>query len=549
MKHESRYTAVVILRWLWRAWRGNRAQAALNAGVGLADVAVSLGSVWAVQRAIDTASGVRGGNLWWAVALMAALILCGMVLNVCRTWIKNILGVKAQNRMQHRLLARLLRSEWRGREARHSGDIINRLEQDVSVVVQFLTETLPGFVSVVAMFLGAFFYLLRMDAVLAVITVSIMPVFILMSRVYVSRMRHYTRLMRDSESRVQSVLQDTVQNRMLVKTLECGGLMLDRLAGSHASLRGNVRQRARFSVMSGLFLNAGFSFGYIVAFMRSAVRLSERTITFGQMTAFLQLVYRIQAPARDLTKLAPAFVAVFTAAERLMELEEEAEEEQGCRLMGSACGVRLGGVSYSYGGGGRTVIDGLSFDFRPGSCTAILGETGAGKTTLVRLMLALVRPDSGRVEIYNDEGADEVSALTRCNFVYVPQGNTLLSGSIRENLQLGNPLATEDDMKNALQTACAEFVFDMPDGLDTVTSEAGGGLSEGQAQRIAIARGLLRGRNIMLFDEATSALDPDTERCLLENILRDKEKTVIFVTHRPAVVDYCDSVLTLRRQA
>ena len=207
--------------------------------------------------------------------------------------------------------------------------------------------------------------------------------------------------------------------------------------------------------------------------------------------------------------------------------------------------MRLRGVSYAYDDGDGNVIDRLSFDFRPGTCTAILGETGAGKTTLVRLMLALVRPTEGSIEIYNSRESRAVTPGARCNFVYVPQGNTLLSGTVRTNLLLGGPEAAEADMREALRTACADFVLSLPDGLDTKVTEGGGGLSEGQAQRIAIARALLRGRSVMLFDEATSALDPSTERQLLHNILSASDKTVIFITHRPAVMEYCDQTLRL----
>lgn len=536
-----------IISWLWRMSRGNRTQAVLNAALGLFGVVVSLGSVWAVQRVIDIAAGARHGDLYMAVALMAGLILCDFAINIGRVWIKNILGIKAQNRMQRSMLNRLLRAEWSGRERFHSGDVINRLEQDVASVVTFVTETIPNTVSVLAMFIGAFIYLMRMDTVLAFITVGILPVFILASRIYVNRMRRYTRLVRTSDSNVQSILQETVQHRMLIKTLECGGMMLVNLDDKHAELRSHVRKRTVFSVYSNLILNTGFSLGYIIAFLWSAVRLYNHTLTFGAMTAFLQLVYRIQGPARDITKLAPAFVSVFTAAERLMELEDIPAETQGddVKLSGK-CGVRLSGVSYKYRDGKRMIIDNLSFDFKPGSCTAILGETGAGKTTLVRMILSLIHPQAGRAEIYSESGDVAVlSPLTRCNFVYVPQGNTLLSGTIRDNLSLGNSTATDDEMRDALKRACADFVLNLPDGLDTVAAEAGGGLSEGQAQRIAIARALLRNRAILLFDEATSALDPDTERRLLKNILSETDKTVIFITHRPAVVEYCDSVLTV----
>ena len=546
MKSEKLRDVRDCIRWLWRVLQGNRRQVAFNAVLGLLGVVCSLLMVWAMQHAIDMASGLLPGSLYWGVGLMALIIAMEFALNISKVWIKNILGVKAQNRMQQQMLDRLLRAEWRGKDRYHSGDIINRLEQDVQTVVTFITETLPNTLSVVTLFIGAFFYLLRMDVWLALITVAILPLFIAVSRFYVTRMRQYTRRVRHSDSQVQSLLTETVQHRMLIKTLEAGDRMVDRLGDTQTELRQHVRQRTKFSIASNLFVNGGFSLGYLVAFLWGAVRLSARTITFGQMTAFLQLVYRIQGPARDLTRLAPAFVSVFTAAERLMELEECPQEQQGeSILMPSPCGVRFRDVTYSYDDDPTPVLSRLSFDFRPGTCTAVLGETGAGKTTLVRLILALLRPTQGSVEVYADHLSQPVSPLHRCNFVYVPQGNTLLSGTIRDNLLMGCPTATDDDLWRVLHQVCGDFVSTLPQGLSTLCSEAGGGLSEGQAQRIAIARALLRGRSVMLFDEATSALDPDTERQLLQNILSDRQKTVIFITHRPAVVDYCDQVLKI----
>ena len=545
---DTKYGVSAIFQWLWNAWRGNRLQATLNALIGLLFVVVSLAQVWAVQRAIDVAAHHVEGSIYWAVGTMGVLILCDFALNISSVWVRNILGVRAQNRMQQRMLDRILRSEWRGKESLHSGDVLNRLEFDVDTVVNFLTETIPNTLSVLAMFLGAFFYLFAMDRTLAFITVAIIPVFILLSKVYVSRMRRLTRQVRNSDSKVQSVLQETIQNRMLIKTLESDSIMVGRLESMQGELRRNVVKRTAFSVFSNLILNFGFSLGYLVAFLWAAVRMSANTLSFGGMTAFLQLVNRIQSPARSLTKLVPAFVSVFTAAERLMELEENPLEEQGKPIMLAApCGVRMTNVGYAYDADGGKVLDHLSFDFRPGSCTAILGETGAGKTTLVRLILALLRPQAGKVEIYSGQRSEELSSRTRCNLVYVPQGNTLMSGSIRENLQLGKLDATEAEMEAVLRQACADFVMELPDGLDTLCTESGGGLSEGQAQRIAIARALLRDRSIMLFDEATSALDPETERQLLQNILSSHEKTIIFITHRPAVVDYCDQTLKIEK--
>ncbi len=544
---ESRYTVRQLTRWLWQVLRGNRRQTVLNAATGIAGVVVSLLMVWAMQRTIDMAAGYREGSVYWGVAVMGGLILCEFALNILRVWIKNILGVKAQNRMQQQMLERLLRAEWRSKDAHHSGDVINRLEQDVKTVVTFITETLLSALSVLLMFVGAFLYLLQLDVWLAVVTVAILPLFLAVSRIYVAQMRKFSRRVRTSDSEIQSLLTEAVQHRMLLKTLEAGDTMVERLGDQQTTLRQHVRQRTKFSIASNLFVNGGFSLGYLVAFLWGAVRLSARTITFGQMTAFLQLVHRIQGPARDLMRLAPAFVSVFTAAERLMELEETPEEQQGEAIRVAApCGLRLVDVSYTYDDGSEAVLSHLSFDFRPGTCTAILGETGAGKTTLVRLVLALMLPTDGRVEIYGADGSCEpVSPLHRCNFVYVPQGNTLLSGTIRENLLIARPDATGADLWRVLHLACADFVDTLPQGLDTVLSEVGGGLSEGQAQRIAIARALLRDSSVMLFDEATSALDPATERQLLENILKNHGKTVLFITHRPAVADYCDQTLSV----
>ena len=557
---DNHFTAKEIFRWLWRVLQGNRLQAVLNATIGLLGVGLGLASVWAMQRAIDIASGALDGSLYVAVGVMAALILGEFAVGISRVWVRNILGVKAQNRMQQRVLARLLRSEWRGREAMHSGDIINRLEQDVKTVVTFLTETLPSTLSTLAMFVGAFVYLFQMDTWLAITTVAILPVFILVSRVYIAYMRRYNRKVRDTDSLIQSLLTETMQHRMLVKTMEADGQMLERLDNTQQTLRQWVRKRTAFSVASNFFLNLGFSIGFLVAFLWGALRLYAGTLTFGGMTAFLQLVNRIQGPARDLAKLVPAFVSVFTAAERLMELEDIPEEQQGepCMVM-APCGVRFDKVTFNYGAPGQQpALRDFSVDFKPGTCTAVMGETGTGKTTLIRLLLALVKPQEGEISIYSSETSNicptsstsqtsfsSLSPLHRCNFVYVPQGNTLLSGTLRENLQLGSPQATDHQMREALQMACADFVAELPDGLDTRFSEQGGGLSEGQAQRIAIARALLRPGSIMLLDEATSALDVETEKKVLENILSDHRRTVIFVTHRPAVVNYCDQVVTI----
>ena len=543
---KTKHGTKAIAKWLWQAWRGNRRQAILNVCAGIAGVVLSLLFVNTMQRSIDIASGAEEGSLYLWVSAMAVIMFAEFGVNISRIWIKNILGIKAQNEMQRQMLDRLLRAEWKGRDRHHSGDITNRLENDVSTVVTFLTETLPNMLSTLLMFLGAFTYLCLMDYMLALITVGMLPIFLLLSRIYIAKMRKYTRRIRNFDSKVQSILQETVQNRMLIKTLECGDMVINRLDNRQINLRHHVKRRTRFSVLSNVTLHGGFAIGFLIAFLWSTYRLSQHAITFGAMTAFLQLVNRIQTPAKDLTRLAPAFVAVLTAAERLIELEEMPQEEDGENIsLPSPCGIKLCNVSFGYDDGDENIIDNLSFDFPPGSCTAVLGETGAGKTTLIRLLLGLLKPKYGTITIYNDEQNHNMSALMRCNMVYVPQGNTLMSGTIRDNLLMADPNATDHDMMEALHTACADFVAELPEGLYTTIDEKGGGLSEGQSQRITIARALLRKRSIMLFDEATSALDPETEKMMLTNILKNKEQTIIFITHRMAVLEYCDKRLNM----
>lgn len=525
-------------------------QAVLNALTGVVGVALDFSFIYASKWAIDIATGRATAPLLWAALLLLLLLVLQVSLGYARRWIAAILGVRSQNILQMRLFKHLMDSQWMGRDGRHSGDVLNRLERDVYDVSDTITETLPSALCVVVRLVGAFCFLCTMNVRVACLLLCIAPLFILLSRVYVSRMRALTRDIRNTDSKIQSIIQESIQHNMVLKTLERCGTMATRLGEAQDRLRGQVRRRTVFSSTSSALVSLGFGLGYLVAFVSCAYQLQNGLVTYGMMAAFLQLVGQVQGPFRDALRYVPTFVGCATASERLMELQETPLEEQGqpVRMQGQA-GVRLAGVTCAYANGQRDILHDFTFDFPPGSVTAVLGETGAGKTTLVRLVLALVRPRQGRVELYDDQACVEVSPLTRNNLVYVPQGNTLLSGSIRYNLLLGNPQATEADMLKALHTACADFVRDLPQGLGTLCGELGAGLSEGQAQRIAIARALLRPGNVLLLDEATSALDQDTERQLLTNLrLEQGGRTVICVTHRPAMVEYCTQVLRLERR-
>ena len=566
MKNGSRYSTRQLLAWLLEIFRQVKLQSAINAVSALVRVALDFAFIWATKQVIDVATGVAHGGpqtLTLAGAVLVGIMVLQLALGYIGRWIAALLGVDAQNKMQRRVFSHLLRSEWNGREERHSGDVLNRLVADSQTVVRVATDTVPQALAVVVRLACAFIFLFSMDAMLALTITFVLPIFILLSRIYVRRMREITREVRQTDSRIQSTMQESVQHRVVLKTLERINTMLGLLRDQQNSLRRQVRHRTLFSSTSNLLLNIGFGGAYLFAFLWSANRLAHGTITFGMMTAFIQLCGQIQGPFRELTRFIPVIIGSFTAAERLMELEEAKLEADGEPVFfPQGAGLRVDDVSFAYDSNSRHVLSHASYTIPPGSTTAILGETGAGKTTLIRLMLALLKPTAGSVVIFGNEKAypesgggleeTEVSARTRCNIVYVPQGNTLFSGSVRWNIQLGKPEATDEEMCEALRLACADFVLALPNGLDTPVGEGGAGLSEGQAQRIAIARALLRRGNILLLDEATSALDQQTEQTLLNNLIEHNKRcavrpTLIFVTHRPAVVDHCEQVITLQR--
>ena len=464
-------------------------------------------------------------------------------------WIHSVIGNKVRNRMRLKMFSRLLKCEWLHLQKHHTGDLVNRLEGDVNSITALITETIPAAVVVTAQLAASFFLLFAMSPMLAVSVLITLPVCIVVSQFYVRRMRRLNRDVRDSDSRIQSVLQESLQHKELIKTLEQNESTEKQLSDLQKELHTQVTDRTKFSLGAFTFIQLGFAAGYLIAFMWGVASLRDGAITYGAMAAYLQLVGLIQRPTMDLSKYIPGIVSSLTAAERLYELEDMPLEREGDSLiLEGTAGVRFRNVSFRYEDNSRTILDNFSFDFAPNSSTAIVGETGAGKTTLIRLLVALINPQSGSIEIYNGKEQHISSTLTRGNFVYIPQGNSLISGTIRDNLLMGNPEATEEEMTKALHIACADFVMELPEGLESKVTERGGGLSEGQAQRIAVARSILRPGSILILDEITSALDEETEQELLRRLTQDQiGKTLIFVTHRPAIIEYCNQILRITK--
>ncbi len=541
-------TLLKYFRWLYRHSEGVRWSLFWNVMLGIFNVAVSLTYIYLCKRLVDIATGDAEGRILWYTAAVLVLIAVRLAVSAVNVRIENLASSRMNFIIRRRLYSALLLARWNGKDSRHSGDVLNRLETDVNTVTAVICTDFPQIVTTVIQLVAAVVFLCTMDWRLALLLLLITPFFLAFSKLFFRRMRTLTRGIRETESKVQSHLQESIQHSVVVRSMEAGEMMEGRLDDLQNTEYGQVVARTRFNIFARTTVGAAFSYGYIAAFLWGVYGIYRKMSTFGTMTAFLQIVGQIQRPVVNLTRQIPSFIYATASIDRLMELEASPKEETGeQQMVGGVAGIRLKGLSFRYDDGDKDVFTGLDFDFAPRSRTAIVGETGIGKSTLVRLMLSVLRPTGGRIEIYGEEGESyEASPMTRCNIVYVPQGNTLLSGTIRDNLRLGDPEASEERMWWALDTAEAHFVADLPDGLDTICGEKGAGLSEGQAQRIAIARGLLRPGSILLMDEFSSSLDPETEARLVGNLGREGSgKTIVFITHREGVVASCDRVLNL----
>ena len=545
------------LFWTWNHAKGIRLNSLIRIFVGIVRVALGLLMVWLCKRFIDVS--IRSGSshdILLMIGLLVGTVVSIIIMRQVYYYMTVSANARQLNAIRLKLYSRLFSRQLFDEQYLHSGDITSRMSKDIETVSDLTTSTFPQMVVTGIQLLGAFLFMRSMDERLAWALLILTPFAIVFGKLISRRLRQMTHDIREDESRIQMQIQEGMEQNAVLRALSSEGWMVGRLDETQQRLKGNMLRRARFTVAMRFVFGCVFSLGYIMAFIWGGLQLRNGAITIGVLTSFLQLVSQIQNPILTLINMVPQIIHATASIDRLEELEQnqgggahDYEEQSHAHVhpisMNQPVGLHADGICFQYATGDRLILDHFTHDFRPGTKTALMGPTGIGKTTIFRLMLALTTPQQGKLSIYDKASCQiPVDETTRDYFSFVPQGNTLMSGTIRYNLQIAKPDATDEELQDVLHTAAADFVADLPEGIDTELGERGSGLSEGQAQRIAIARGLLRPGPILLLDEISASLDEQTEHLLYTRLFdRYPQKTMIFITHRPSVSELCNDVL------
>ncbi len=509
---------------------------------------LTLISSFAGKFVVDAASQFDAEVFWYYIIVMTVTTLLTIGFSFITTLFTSYVGEKYAFTIRGEMFDRVQRSRWFEISKFHSADVLSRLTGDISTVAGAIITIIPTVVIAFVEFIVVLSILLVSDPVMAFIGLVVGPLGMLAATVFRRKFVKYQKALRESESEYYSFFQETLSNLSVVKTFRAE----DRNNEYFSSLRkrrlGLIMNSARLSSWMSVVLKVIYKLGYIAAFSWCAYRLTkgDDSYTYGTMTLFLSLVGILQNTISNMGTIIPQGFSAVVAAKRIRAIADIGSEEYGeVGDVPAAVGLKVENLTFSYED--REILRNVNAEIKAKSRVGVVGASGAGKTTFIRLMLNLVSPDSGKIEYITDGGVRESASVSTRRFVsYVPQGNTLMSGTVRSNLLLAAEDASDDEMWRALYLADAEdFLRKIPSGLDTAVSEKAGGLSEGQAQRIAIARALLRKCPVLIFDEATSALDEETERRIFERVVKEADATCFIITHRKSMLRYCDTVMEI----
>lgn len=501
---------------------------------------------------IDIATGASDKDFISACISIAIMLALMLVVQISVSFINVHASSRLEIALKNHIFGILLRKDYLAVSEYHSGELLNRINSDVSVIVSGIVTILPKAALFLTSVIGAFVLLWKIDNFLAIAILAIGPFVLIGARLYSRRYKALHKMAQAADGKTKSFMLEMLRNLLVVKSFSNEELML---AKSEELQKESYRLRVRRTKVStvaqiGLFLvfNAGFYF----ALAYCAYKLSKHLITAGDIIAITQLVRQIQSPFQNMSGLVPQFFSVIASVERLIELEEMKNEEStgenvGKEIYSKLDSIVFDNVQFSYTKDSH--VSDVNMEIKKGEFAVVAGESGAGKSTSVKLLLGILKPDSGEIYLRTTDGKKHfLGKNSRKLFAYVPQGNLILSGTIRENIAFASETDNEDKIIKAAKIAQIwDFITTLDKGLDTEIGENGLGLSEGQAQRISIARALMYDAPVLLLDEATSALDSQTEAELLKAVKSMTDKTVIIVSHKQAAFEICDKVVKIEK--
>ena len=534
-------------KWMYTYAKKYKFQIVFYIFLGVLTTVMGLASSVGSKYLIDAVTGQDSGNIALIALFIVAMGLFSIGINAITTMISARINIKVNNEIQAEVFDKILVADWISMKEFHSGDLLNRLNGDVNTVASSILSWIPSLITRSAQFFGILAIILYYDPTMAVIALGSAPVMLIVSKTLMKKMRDYNKRMRQVSSDVMSFNEESFQNIQSIKAFELVGLFSKRLRDVQQNYKDVFLDYNKFSVYTSSFMSVVGMFVAYACFGWGVYRLWTGHITFGTMTLFVQLSGQLSSSFKSIVSLVPSAISATTSAGRIMEFfkikDDKAKLIQN-NTQGKGLSVVLDDVEFSYNEN-KTVFQHADIVANPGEIVALVGPSGEGKTTMIRLLLGLINTKSGNASIRDINGVScKISSATRRFFAYVPQGNTIFSGTIAENMRMVKQDATDAEIVEALKAACAyDFVNRLPDGINSKVGERGSGFSEGQAQRLSIARALIRKSPILLLDEATSALDVFTERQVLRNIMNmGYARTCIVTTHRPSVLTMCDKV-------
>lgn len=536
--------------WLKKETQPYRASILFLTCLAVLTTAFSILFAYTVRYLINSASNKESGQLWIFAGLLLGFLLLKISLNVMRGYYTEKVNAKMTAGLRTRLYGKILRSDYAAVQQYHSGDLITRLTTDISEVATYSVSLLPALVGMVIQCLGAIVALLTIDPLFTGIYVLAGSVFAVITMFFRKQLKkqHKDVLSADGESR--AYMQESISSILTLKAYGVEGKSTDKAENfAQNYYQKRMKRNALRAVMNTIFSLLS-NFGLIFAVVWCSVSiLYGRMTDYGSILSAILLLMQLQSPLSSFSSIPPAYYARIASGERLADIENiptECIESDGLfDVYKGLDGISFHNVAFSYGR--ESILTDVNVQLNKGEIICLTGPSGAGKSTIFKLLLQVYKPTAGEITLHTQEETWTLTEKERGLFAYVPQGNFLFSGTIYENLAFfsneANEALLKEKMVSALKTACADFALDLPQGLDTVLSEGGAGLSEGQLQRLAVARALLSDRPILLLDEATSALDADTEKRLIENIAGLKDKTCLLVTHRPKALEIADKIL------